>query len=106
VELGVEVECPSLPVPEELALESEPCLACGVRLVMHDVLQLDCDGVVEPREDHTIYLNPRWRQRGDGVVEDVVGKHEPSKGEDHLRAPTRVLGGLGSNTMDTRDRML
>jgi hypothetical protein len=38
VELGVEVERPSLPVPEELVLESEPCLASGVRLVTNDVL--------------------------------------------------------------------
>jgi hypothetical protein len=38
VELGVEVECPSIPIPEELVLESEPRLARGVRLVADDVL--------------------------------------------------------------------
>jgi hypothetical protein len=38
VELGVEVERPSLPIPEELALKSEPCLTSGVRLVTDDVL--------------------------------------------------------------------
>jgi hypothetical protein len=38
VELGVEMECSSLPVSEELVLESEPCLVSGVRLVTDDVL--------------------------------------------------------------------
>jgi hypothetical protein len=49
VELGIEVERPSLPIPEELALESESSPTSGVRLVTDDVLQLDGDGVVEPR---------------------------------------------------------
>jgi hypothetical protein len=38
VELGVEVECPSIPIPEELVLESEPRLARSVRLVADDVM--------------------------------------------------------------------
>jgi hypothetical protein len=38
VELGVEVERSSLPVPEELPLKSEPCPTSGVRLVADDVL--------------------------------------------------------------------
>jgi hypothetical protein len=38
VELGVEVECPRIPIPEELVLESEPRLARSVRLVADDVL--------------------------------------------------------------------
>jgi hypothetical protein len=48
VELNIEVERSSFPVPEEPALESEPCLARGVRLVTNDVLQLDGGGAVEP----------------------------------------------------------
>jgi hypothetical protein len=59
VELRVEVECPSLPVPEELLLEGEPSLVSGALLVVNDVLELDGDGVVEPREDHTVHLVPR-----------------------------------------------
>jgi hypothetical protein len=38
VELGVEVERTSLPIPEELVLESEPRLTGGVRLITDDVL--------------------------------------------------------------------
>ena len=57
--MGVEVEHPSVPVLEELVLESEPRLACGVRLVTDDVLLLDGDGVVEPREDHDVHLDPQ-----------------------------------------------
>jgi hypothetical protein len=55
VELGVEVERTSLPIPEELVLESEPCLTGGVWLITDDVLRLDGDGVVEPRDDHTVH---------------------------------------------------
>jgi hypothetical protein len=40
VKLDVEVECPSLPVPEELFLESEPRLSNSVRLV-NDVVSWD-----------------------------------------------------------------
>jgi hypothetical protein len=58
VELGVEVERTSLPIPEELVLESEPRLTGGVRMITNDVLQFDDDGAVEPRDDHTIHLNP------------------------------------------------
>jgi hypothetical protein len=38
VELGVEVERPRTPIPEELVLESEPRLARSVRLIADDVL--------------------------------------------------------------------
>jgi hypothetical protein len=38
VELGVEVEHPRIPIPEELVLKSEPRLARSVRLVADDVL--------------------------------------------------------------------
>jgi hypothetical protein len=38
VELGVEVESPRIPIPEELVLESEPRLARSVHLVADDVL--------------------------------------------------------------------
>lgn len=38
VELGVEVEAPSVMVPEELFLKSEPHLSARVRLVVDDVL--------------------------------------------------------------------
>jgi hypothetical protein len=38
VELGVEVECPSIPVLEELFLEGESCLSTRVRLAVDDVL--------------------------------------------------------------------
>jgi hypothetical protein len=38
VEMGVEVERPRIPIPEELVLESEPRLARSVRLIVDDVL--------------------------------------------------------------------
>jgi hypothetical protein len=60
VELGVEVECPRIPVPEELVLESEPRLTSSVRLVANDVLELDGNGPVKSREDHGVHLSPRW----------------------------------------------
>jgi hypothetical protein len=85
------VEHPSHPVPEVLLLEGELSLASGA-LVADNVLELDGDGVVEPREDHVVHLVPRWRQRGDDVVEDMVGEGEPPECEDHMSAPARVVG--------------
>jgi hypothetical protein len=93
VKLDVEVERPSLPVPEELPLKSEPRLASSVRLVADDVLYLNSDDVVEQKEDHTVHLVPQWRQRGDEVVEDMVGEGVPPKRENHLSPPTRLVGG-------------
>jgi hypothetical protein len=48
---------------------------------------------VEPQEDHVVHLVPRWRQRGDEVVEDVVGESIPPKCENDLSLTTRVVGG-------------
>jgi hypothetical protein len=48
VELGVEVQGTSVPVPEELFLEGEPRLTAHVRLVVDDVLELDGYSSVEP----------------------------------------------------------
>jgi hypothetical protein len=48
VELSIEVKSPSVQVPEELFLESEPRLTAHVRLVADDVLELDRDGAMEP----------------------------------------------------------
>jgi hypothetical protein len=58
VELGVEVEHTSLPIPEELILENEPRLTGDVRPIRDDVLQYDDDGAVEPRDDHDVHLDP------------------------------------------------
>jgi hypothetical protein len=77
VERRVEVERPSLPIPDELLLKGDPSLASGALLVANDVIELDGDGVVEPREDHTIHLVLGWGQRGDGIIEDVVNEGEP-----------------------------
>jgi hypothetical protein len=91
MELGVEVKGSSIPVPEELFLESEPRLMARVRLVADDVLELDGDGVVEQGEHHGRGLG-RGR-RGNDVVEDVVSESIAPKGEEDLPSPTRVVGG-------------
>jgi hypothetical protein len=93
VELGVEVKGPSVPVPEELFLESEPRLTARVRLVADDVLELDGDGVVEPREHHGVHQGLGRGRRGDDVIEDVVSESIAPKGEEDLSPPTRVVGG-------------
>jgi hypothetical protein len=72
VELGVEVQGASVPVPEELFFEGEPRLTTRVRLVADDVLELDGDGSVEPGEDHGVHQGPSPGRRGGDVVEDVV----------------------------------
>jgi hypothetical protein len=58
VELCVEVQGASVPVPEELFLESEPCLTARVHLVTDDVLELDGDSVVELGEYHGVHQGP------------------------------------------------
>jgi hypothetical protein len=92
VELGVEVECPCLPIPEELVLESEPRLACSVRLIADDVLQLNGDGVVEPREDNAVHEAPGARRWSVVVDEDVIVEDEPPQREKDLSSPAGVVG--------------
>jgi hypothetical protein len=95
------VKRPSHPVPEELLLEGELSLASSA-LVADNVLELDGDGVVEPREDHVIHLVPRWRQRGDDVVEDMVGEGEPPECEDHMSA-SESSGSTPGPTLRTQE---
>jgi hypothetical protein len=88
VELGVEVQCASVLVPEELFFEGEPRLTTRVRLVVDDVLELDGDGSVEPGEDHGVHQGPGPGRRGGDVVEDVA-----PQGEKDMPPPARVVGG-------------
>jgi hypothetical protein len=55
VELSIEVKSPSVLVPEESFLESEPLLTAHVCLVADDVLELDRDGAMEPLEHHGVH---------------------------------------------------
>jgi hypothetical protein len=84
VELGVEVHGTTVPVPEGLFFEGEPCLMARVRLVAYDVLELNGDGSVEPGEDHGVHLGPCWGRRGGDIVEDVVVEGLASQGEEDL----------------------
>jgi hypothetical protein len=93
VELSVEVKGPSIPVPEKLFLESEPRLAARVRLVADDVLELDDDGVMEPREHHGVHQGSGRGRQGDDVIEDVVGKSIAPQVEEDLPPPARVVRG-------------
>jgi hypothetical protein len=92
VELGVEVERPRILIPEELILESELRLARSVRLVADDVLELNGDGAVEPREDNAVHEAPGARRRSFVVDEDVVVEDEPPQREKDLSSPTGVVG--------------
>jgi hypothetical protein len=88
VELGIEVQGASVPVPEELFFEGEPRLTARVRLVADDVLELDGDGSVEPGEDHGVHQGPGRGRWGGDVVEGVA-----PQGEEDLPPPARVVGG-------------
>jgi hypothetical protein len=92
VELGIEVQGASVPVPEELFFEGKPRLTTRVRLVTDDVLELDGDGSVEPGEDHGVHQGPSPRRWGGNVVEDVVVEGVASQGEKDLPPPVRVVG--------------
>jgi hypothetical protein len=93
VELGVEVQSASVPVPEELFFEGEPRLTTCVHLVADDVLELDGDGSVEPGEDHEVHQGPGPGWRGGDVVEEVVVEVVAPQGEKDLPPPARVVGG-------------
>jgi hypothetical protein len=93
VELDVEVKSLSVPIPEELFLEGEPCLTAHVHLVMDDVLELDSDGVVEPGEHQGVHQGPGRGRRGDDVVKDVVGEGLAPQGDKDLPPPARVVRG-------------
>jgi hypothetical protein len=93
VELGVEVQGASVPVPEELFLEGEPRLTARVRLVADDVLELDGYSSVEPGEDHFVHQGPGQGRRAVDVVEDVVVEGVALQGEEDLPSPARVVGG-------------
>jgi hypothetical protein len=92
VELGIEVERPRIPIPEELVLESEPRLACSVRLIADDVLQLNGDGAMEPREDNVVHEAPGARRWSVVVDEDVIVEDEPPQREKDLSSPAGVVG--------------
>jgi hypothetical protein len=53
------VERLSLQVPEELVLEGDPSLVIGALPLTGDILELDDEGVVDPREDQAVHLVPR-----------------------------------------------
>jgi hypothetical protein len=61
-----------------------------VRLVADDVLELDGDGVVEPREHHGVHQGPGRGRRGDDVIENVA-----PQGEEDLPSPAKVVRGRG-----------
>jgi hypothetical protein len=93
VELGVEVQGASVPIPEELFFESEPRLTAHVLLVADDVLELNGDGSVEPVEDHGVHQGPSSGRQGGDVVEDVVVEGVAPQGEKDLPPPARIVGG-------------
>jgi hypothetical protein len=76
----------------QLVLESKPRLARSVRLVADDVVELNGDGAVEPREDNAVHEAPGARRRSVVVDEDVVVKDEPPQHEKDLSSPMGVVG--------------
>jgi hypothetical protein len=70
LEVGVGVAGTGLTVVEELPLDGKPDLSIGV--ITNNVLEVDGDGVEEPRKDDVVYLSPTGNGRGNGVKGDVV----------------------------------
>jgi hypothetical protein len=93
VDLSIEVQGTSVPIPEELFFEGEPRLTTRVRLVTDDVLELDGDGSMEPGEDHGVHQGLGPGRLGGDIVEDVVVEGVAPQGEKDLPPPARVVGG-------------
>jgi hypothetical protein len=107
--LGVELEGACLCVPEKLSLEGMPQHACGGIRSLHDVLEIQGDGLRDPGHGDAIAASPRRvASTGRSVEEDVAVESVAAEGEVNLVPPSSVGGGggveeEGDQVLDVRD---
>jgi hypothetical protein len=81
-ELSVEVEGTGFVIAKELLLDGKPDLLSGVVALTNDVLEVDGDGIEEPRENDVVHPSQAGKGEcsdveGDMVVESVVALAVP-----------------------------
>jgi hypothetical protein len=93
--LCVEVEGTRLAVAEELLPEGNPKLLGGaiVAAGTSGLLEVDGDGVEQPRQDHAVHPALMGVVQGRSVEGDMVIEGVALERQQHEIAPTQVLGG-------------
>jgi hypothetical protein len=67
-------------------------------------LEIGVDGAVDPREDCTVHLHPRWPIVVDHIGEDVIREGILAQDDEKKRAPSVVV--VGDAIKDHRDEHL
>jgi hypothetical protein len=84
-------------VAEELHLVDNPNLLSGAVAAaivgVGGLLEVDGDGVEQPRQDHTVHLAPVGVVEGRSIGGDMVVEGVPLECQQHKVTPSRVLGG-------------
>jgi hypothetical protein len=77
---SIELQNALLAVAEELSLDREPCLACGLRRLSNDLMEIGGEGVEDPCHHDVVQssLIDGWISdvEEDVVIEDVAMKRE------------------------------
>jgi hypothetical protein len=77
----------------------------GVGVLQHGgLLEIGVDGAVDPREDCTVHLHPRWPIVVDHIGEDVIREGILAQDDEKKRAPSVVV--VGDAIKDHRDEHL
>jgi hypothetical protein len=103
VEPGVELQNTQLAVVDELSLDREPRLACGLRQLSNDLVKFEGEGVEDPGLHDVVQSSPIDGRIGD-VREDVVVEGIATKHEKHKVTPPLVVGQQGFH--NDRDHQL
>jgi hypothetical protein len=90
VEPGVELQNTWLTIAEELSLDREPRLACALRRLPNNLMELGREGVEDPCHHDAVQSTPTDGRIGD-VREDVVVEGITMKREKHEVTPPLVV---------------
>jgi hypothetical protein len=78
-------------VAEELRLDHEPCLACGLRRLPNNLVELRGEGAKDPGHHDAVQSSPIDRRIGD-IGEDVAVEGVEMKCEKHEVTPPLLVG--------------
>jgi hypothetical protein len=90
VEPSVELYNMQLVVAEELSLDREPHLACSLRRLPNDLMELGGEDAEDPRHHDVVQSSSIDRRIGD-IGEDVVVEGVAAKREKHEVTPPLVV---------------
>jgi hypothetical protein len=94
VKPGVELQNVRLAVAEELSLDREPRLTCGLRQFPNDLMEFGGEGVKDLCHHDVVNSSPIEGRIGD-VGKDVVVQGVSTKREKHEVTPPLIVGRRG-----------